>query len=258
MALSVLVVGTGRLAQALIHRLSSCEDISLSVAGRTEERKAFLSGRYGIPAYSVDYCLEANPDVILLAVRDDVVDPLASSLPKGNTVVLHHAGSLPLNAIGRHHAHAGVLYPLQTFALPESVRWDEIPLLVQFTSDKAAEALTFLSDRLGGPVRFTTDQERERLHLAAVWVNNFSRLMLAEAQALCNVWKIPFELLHPLISHTFSPHSLEHNQKELLTGPAVRGDEATIARHLALLKDYPEAAELYEFLTQRLRSVGKI
>lgn len=248
-------MGTGRLAQALIYRLSLSDDIRLVVAGRSAVKTQYLSTRYNIPVFSLEEVHHLRADIILLAVRDDVVETLAAHFQVPEAVVIHHAGSLPLAAVSRYHTHAGVLYPLQSFAVPESVIWEEVPLLTQSSTDVAAEVITFLAARLGGPVRITTDDERVRIHLCAVWVNNFTRVMLAEAQALCEAWKIPFELLHPLIKGTFSPLSLRFNQKKLITGPAVRGDEVTIGNHLELLKDNPEKLEMYKFISQRIRKL---
>lgn len=250
---SVLVVGTGRLAHALIHRLAQYTDVRLSVAGRSEDKRNLLSTRYGIGAYSLENYVEAHPDVFLLAVRDDVVESLAARLESRGAAVFHHAGSLPLEAVSRYHDHAGVLYPLQTFAMPESVCWEEIPLLTQATSEKATEILSFLTLKLGGPIRSTSDLERERLHLCAVWVNNFSRLMLAEAEALCKAWQLPFELLEPLMRSTLLSGSSVYSQEQLLTGPASRGDEKTIGKHLELLKPFPRQQFLYKILTEHIK-----
>jgi predicted short-subunit dehydrogenase-like oxidoreductase (DUF2520 family) len=255
---SVLVVGTGRLAHALIHRLVQDKDVRLSVAGRSEERRTLLSVRYGIDAYSFENYREAQPDVFLLAVRDDVVESVAARLDSRGAVVFHHAGSLPLKAVSRFHDHAGVMYPLQTFAMPESVCWEEIPLLTQVTSDKAAEALSFLASKLGGLVRPSSDLERERLHLCAVWVNNFSRLMLAEAEALCKAWQLPFELLEPLTRSTFLSPPLHHPQGQMITGPAARGDEGTISKQLELLTPFPHARHLYKTLTDHIKNLKKV
>lgn len=250
---SVLIIGTGRLAHALMHHLSGCNAVRLAVAGRSAERRAFLAERYGIQAFTLQNFHEANADVLLLAVRDDAVETLAAQLDARDVVVVHHAGSLSLEAVSRHHTHAGVLYPLQTFAVPEAVCWKEIPLLIQATTARAEEALSFLAQRLGGPVRLSSDQERERLHLCAVCVNNFSRLLLAEAQHLCETWHLPLEILEPLVKHTFTVHPFSSPQKPLITGPAARGDEKTIQRHLKLLEEHPEVADTYKFLTEKIR-----
>lgn len=95
------------------------------------------------------------------------------------------------------------------------------------------------------------------MHLCAVWANNFTRLMLAEAQRLCKKWNLRFELLQPLITTTTSPGHLQHPQRELLTGPAARGDRPTLEAHLQMLKDDPESHELYKLISDRIINILK-
>ncbi|MCX7650197.1 MAG: DUF2520 domain-containing protein [Flavobacteriales bacterium] len=252
---SLLIVGTGRLATALLHRLAGLEDWKVSLLGRNRERALSLGLEFKVPVYALEDPFLPFADGLLLAVKDDAVEDLAARFADRARVLIHLSGGLPLSSVGHHCAHAAVVYPLQTFARPREVSWQEIPLFLQATS---AEALTFAGEvarALGGPRYESSDLERQRLHLCAVWASNFSRLMLAEAWRLCQQWNLSFAHLLPLIQETFRGALTGDSLTDLITGPAARGDEATMQTHRQLLNSLPEQAELYSLLSKRIQAL---
>ncbi|MEK7257332.1 MAG: DUF2520 domain-containing protein, partial [Bacteroidota bacterium] len=92
------------------------------------------------------------------------------------------------------------------------------------------------------------DEQRAVAHLAAVFVNNFSNHLFAIGKEILAAKNLPFDLLLPLIRETVA--KLETSEPETMqTGPAIRGDEATIQRHLELLKSNATFREVYRMLT---------
>ncbi|MEP6794849.1 MAG: DUF2520 domain-containing protein, partial [Saprospiraceae bacterium] len=89
------------------------------------------------------------------------------------------------------------------------------------------------------------------LHVAAVFANNFSNHMLTLAESICKEHQLPFEILKPLILETFSKAILS-GPKESQTGPAVRGDDKTIEKHLHLLENHPELSDVYKIITNSI------
>ena len=95
---------------------------------------------------------------------------------------------------------------------------------------------------------YEADQhDRERLHVAGVFANNFTNLMYGIANDILRDTHIPFSALLPLIDetaakvHTLSPHDAQ-------TGPARRGDENVMQHHLSLLPS-AELREVYRLLS---------
>ena len=60
-------------------------------------------------------------------------------------------------------------------------------------------------------------------------------------------------LLAPILRETFSKMA-DMGPESAQTGPAIRNDQVTIQKHLALLKAYPEWEKLYTFVS---RDIGR-
>ena len=87
------------------------------------------------------------------------------------------------------------------------------------------------------------------LHMAAVFACNFPNCLYQAAAGLLAAEGLPFQMLRPLILETAQKVQQELPQA-MQTGPAIRGDESTMARHLQLLEGRPELAEVYLQLSQ--------
>jgi predicted short-subunit dehydrogenase-like oxidoreductase (DUF2520 family) len=101
-------------------------------------------------------------------------------------------------------------------------------------------------------VRLTSESDRKQLHLAAVFVNNFVNELYQIGAEILTEKRLPFELLLPLIQETAAKVQ-GHDPAEMQTGPALRGDRATIERHLDMLEEHPEWRELYGMMTGLIR-----
>jgi predicted short-subunit dehydrogenase-like oxidoreductase (DUF2520 family) len=89
------------------------------------------------------------------------------------------------------------------------------------------------------------DEQRAVLHVAAVFANNFTNHCFSIAEKILDNADLPFEMLHPLMEETLAKAIMDSPAK-MQTGPAVRGDEETINRHLLLLKKHPNWKTIYE------------
>ena len=65
-----------------------------------------------------------------------------------------------------------------------------------------------------------------------------------------------FELLLPLIDETAAKvHDLPPEQAQ--TGPAIRYDENIIGKHLQLLENQPEIAEIYRLISRSIHNSSR-
>lgn len=243
------IIGAGRVAQALMKAFSSQE--KLQVNGYfSRNPKSALSD---FPFFkSIQEMPEA--DVWMLCVPDDVIERLSEQIPKGRHVVIHTAGSQPIEKLGK-HAKRGVMYPLQSF--DSTTRLDEVPFFLEASDADTLQKLKDLTKMLSNSVHELDYKSRLNLHLAAVFVNNFSNAMMDIAHQLCERNKLDFNVLRPLIQQSFS-RLLTHEPKAVQTGPAIRGDVETIKKHLKLLKKLEteplsdEYAAVYRAVTRYL------
>ena len=100
-------------------------------------------------------------------------------------------------------------------------------------------------------------EQRANLHVAAVFANNFANRCFAIAEKILEEKDLPFELLHPLMEETLAK-ALQDSPARMQTGPAMRGDEDTLRRHLLLLADHPAWMEIYRELSENINPELKI
>lgn len=126
-----------------------------------------------------------------------------------------------------------------------------IPFLVDGNSPDVTEFIRVFALSLSPHVTITNDDERLKLHTAAVIVSNFTNHLYAIAEEFCESEKIDFGLLRPLIMETaqrlesISPSAVQ-------TGPAIRKDIHTLDKHLRLLSAYPKLRTTYLRLTDSI------
>ena len=91
--------------------------------------------------------------------------------------------------------------------------------------------------------------QRAAAHMAAAVADNFANHMFAEAQDLLEQRGLPKTLLRNLVLG-LTQGGLQGDSRERQTGPARRGDEATLERHRALLPD--DVKQLYDTVTAHI------
>ena len=200
----------------------------------------------------------AQAGVVILAVRDDAITPLAAILARSGAVraeqvVLHLSGSQGQEAhaplVGS-RAALGSFHPLQTISEPERaaerlqgawVAVEGMPRAVQ-TAEGLAQDLGMRPFRLPANAKAI-------YHAGAVFASNYFVVVEAVAQRLlrhaglsdADAW----HALRPLVEGTLE--NLEQQQPiAALTGPVTRGDETTVRRHLDALT--ADDAMLYRVL----------
>ena len=189
-----------------------------------------------------------------ITASDDAVAEIAAWLEPGS-IVLHASGNLE-HTVLRPHQPAGSLHPLQTFPGPEveTPPLRDVPAAVA-GDDLAIRAASAIAIDLG--LRpFPVPGDRRLYHAACVLAGNFTTVLMAEAAALlasAGVTGDPghIDLLLPLVEASLR-NARAHGPDSAITGPAVRGDDATIQAHLdALSSSRPDLLPLYRALTAR-------
>jgi predicted short-subunit dehydrogenase-like oxidoreductase (DUF2520 family) len=196
--------------------------------------------------------------VVILTVRDDAITPLATSLAKTGAiseqhVVLHLSGVQGQDALGPlvpSRAALGSFHPLQTIVEPELTpgrlkgAWAAVEGM-----PRATQAGEKIAQDLGMRPFHIPTKSKAIYHAGAVFASNYLVVVEAIAQRLlrhaglsdADAWAA----LRPLVEGTFENLS-RHEPREALTGPVIRGDTATIVRHLESLA--VDDAKLYRAL----------
>lgn len=178
-----------------------------------------------------------DAELVLLCVPDDTLADTARSLPVGRYVVAHVAGSRGLDELAP-HARVGSLHPLA--ALPSGELGSE--RLVGATYCVAGDALVVeVARSLRGRVRSVGDDARTLYHATATVAANHVVALLACVERLADENGLALDDFLPLVRQALD--DVERvGPARALTGPASRGDVATIDAHLAALPEGERAA----------------
>lgn len=194
--------------------------------------------------------------LVLIGAVDHAIAPLAHEVAAGvsaGAVVVHFAGSLgtqPLEAAARSGARAAALHPVQ--ALPDVAtaldRLSGSAWGVTADDDVATWSERFVEDEMGGQVVHVDEGDRPLWHAAAVSTSNGIAAVTSTGMAILSGLGIaaPADVLGPLAAGTVANVVARGGSGDAFTGPVVRGDAATIARHLdGLRARAPELLDEY-------------
>ena len=112
---SVVIIGSGNLAEALARAISSVSEVRLAgIVARNEERGREVASLASSEWYSAVDQAPAS-DLYLISVSDHSVEEVASSLRiPASAIIAHTAGCVSIDALYAHPNRA-VFYPLQTY-----------------------------------------------------------------------------------------------------------------------------------------------
>jgi len=245
--ISVIIIGFGNVAQHLANAFFKADTVIVKqIYSRTLPKTKHFKN---IPLTNNFSTLE-DAMVYIIAVSDDAIPEVSSYLKNKKALVVHTSGSVSLNSL-KNKGSKGVFYPLQSFSKDKIINFDEIPFCLEAQKNTDLIILENLASSISKKIYRIDSKQRQQLHVAAVFVNNFVNHMYTIGHDVCRDYDVPFEILHPLIKETVT--KIEHlSPKEAQTGPAIRNDKKTIKNHLQLLND--EQQKIYNLLTKSIQN----
>lgn len=249
--MNITIIGAGNVATVLGHKILSAGHRILQVYSRHAEHAARLAGQLQADPISSPGQIDQRTDIILIAVSDNAYALVVQQLPFTNALIVHTAGSVPMNILKPANPRYGVLYPLQSLR-PESAIPTDFPILIDGVNPEVLNEVKNFADGLSKTVLRADDKLRLKYHLAAIFANNFTNHLLALTDAWCQSEGLSFQLLQPLILETAARLSYAAPE-QLQTGPAVRNDTQTLKKHRRLLKSYPRMLRFYNRFTRSIK-----
>ena len=250
------IIGSGNVAQHLIVALQKTihKGAEIEITTVFSRKKTPISNLLdtSIICYEWDKLKEA--DIYLIAVSDNAIADVSDKIPFINKLVVHTSGALSLNAINAKN-RKGVFYPLQTFTKNVAVHFKSIPICIESETIADLKLLKEVANSISDSVYEINSGQRKALHVAAVFVNNFTNNLYKIGNDICTENNIPFEILLPLIKET-AEKITRLSPLEAQTGPAIRNDEKTINSHLEFLTNENQK-NIYKILTQSIQHNGK-
>lgn len=246
-------VGAGNLACNLAPALENAGHVINTISSLHIESAENLAGSlYNTKAIDDNEFSAEDTEIILIAAKDDLLKDIVSDISApANCKLVHCSGFAHIDVLQEFKGSTGVFYPLQSFSKGRRADFKEIPICIESFDEDFTDELTILAKSISSNVSFVNSAKRKNLHLAAVFANNFVNYMLNVSDNILVNSNFSLNLLQALVAETIKK-AFEMGPDEAQTGPAKRGDMDTIQEHLALLKDEPELAELYELISRQI------
>jgi predicted short-subunit dehydrogenase-like oxidoreductase (DUF2520 family) len=249
--MNIVLIGTGNTATVLGRKFKEAGHTIAQIYGRDASAASELA--YILDSESTNYWSVVNKeaDIYILAVADIAIDELLREVNLPQKTVVHTAASVSKKILEKASGHYGVFYPLQSLKKEQAVL-PEIPIIIDASDEATLALLEELGDSISTRVVEVNDDQRAKLHLAAVVCNNFVNHLYSLIQEYCIKESLDFNLLLPLIRETSS--RLENMDPSLAqTGPALRNDTVTIEKHTDLLRQHPQLKNLYLLFTKSIQ-----
>ncbi len=258
MVQKVCFIGAGKLATQLSKAMRIEGYDIVQIYSRTEDSAKSLAKALQC-AYTTNVgMLTIEADLYVCALKDSVITEVLNKtkgFSKGK-ILVHTAGSMPLDILARYAENYGVLYPMQTFSKKKEVNFSKVPFLIEGSNSQVVENLSNIAEKFNSKSYIVSSEDRKKIHLAAVFVSNFANHVYALGSDLVQSVNVPFEVLLPLIDETAEKvHYM--SPKEAQSGPAVRNDRNVIEMHLSMLKENENLMKIYRMMSESIYEMTK-
>ena len=162
-------------------------------------------------------------DLCVVAVPDRAIRSVAAKIAPGDAVVMHISGATPVSALSPHRAAA--LHPLLSLADPDAGATALTTCYFACGGDPLAQEI---AEELSGKWFRVDDDDRALYHAAAAIGSNHLVALLGQVERVADEIGVPLEAFMALVQSSVD-NVARLGPKEALTGPAARGDDATVS-----------------------------
>jgi predicted short-subunit dehydrogenase-like oxidoreductase (DUF2520 family) len=252
----IVLVGSGNVATHLGKALYQAGVNIVGVYSKTYSHACELASF--LKAYPTDR-IEELPDaeIFLFAVSDNALSNVIQQVAQrfSHRTFIHTAGSISLNVFAGCALNAAVMYPMQTFTKSLTVDFKGLPIYIEATNEATYSLVEQLALSLDADVKKLTSDERQWLHLAAVFACNFANHCYTLAAEVMQHVNLPFSDLIPLIETTtkklYTTHPILGQ-----TGPALRHDTVVMDKQIKLLADDELKQKIYSLMSRSIYEKG--
>ena len=249
---SIVILGAGNVAFHLTRALIENTLNVRQIFNRTLEHAKEI-GEANRISYTDKISEIEKADLYIIACADSGIEEFSHYIPYDDVLVVHTSGSSPMSVLKGDY-RKGVLYPLQTFSKDRVMRYDNIPFFIEAENPDDLKKLSDVANRVSNEVHELEFAARMQVHMTGVWANNFVNHLYYIAGNICEQNNVPFDVLVPIIQETANK-VIEMSPKDAQTGPAKRGDQVIIDRHLDALQDDSRLLQIYQILTDSIKRV---
>lgn len=259
---TISIVGPGNLGTALALKLSAAgygvKSLAVRPSGKSNRRAKALARRIGANLVQIG-AEPLNGDIVWITVPDDAISGVARALAqsgdwKGKTV-FHSSGALtsdelaPLREKG---ARVASVHPMMTFVHGAVPQMADVAFSLE--GDAAAvRAAKSMVTTLGGKPFVIPKQNKVLYHVFGSFASPLVIALMATMEQVAQAAGLRKReikgVMAPLLQQTLRNY-LENDASAAFSGPLVRGDVATVRKHLAELSPLPAVREVYVALAR--------
>lgn len=259
---SIALIGAGNLASALGPALRQAgfrvEEVIARDKPDSRRRARLLARRLEAGAATLETA-RWQAAAVWICVPDDAIAACAQRMaglrPWRGKIVLHASGALAsdvLAPVRRKGAAVGSLHPMMTFVRGSAPSLRGVSFAVE--GDPAAVALgRRLARALGGEVFSIARRDKALYHAWGAFASPLLVATLAQAEEIAHHAGISRrrarQAMAPIVRRTLENY-LRVGGAAAFSGPLMRGDVRTIARHWRALERVPGAREVYAALVR--------
>lgn len=259
---TIAIVGAGSLGSALAISLLTAGYEVAQIVSRdrvsSRRRAQQLARRVGAHA-TVFASFDPKVDLAWLCVPDrEIVNCARSLASRGQwtgRIALHSSGvltSAELAALRARGAAIASLHPMMTFVPGEPPALAGVPFAVEGDAIAVRTARQIVRD-LGGNAFNISPTRKAAYHAWGSFVSPLLISTLVTAEQVADRAGIPRmaarKMMWPILHQSLANYA-KHGPAGAFSGPIIRGDAATLEKHLKILRALPEAKAVYLALSR--------
>jgi predicted short-subunit dehydrogenase-like oxidoreductase (DUF2520 family) len=259
---TIAIAGAGSLGKALATSLSAAgyriREIFSRPAKGSRQRARALARKLRASALVIgkDPC---HADILWLCVPDREIRNCAELFARvdgwAKRVVLHSSGALTsdeLSALRKCGASVASVHPLMTFVPGEIPSLARVPFAIE--GDRmATKSARQIARRLGGEPFLIGKRDKGAYHAWGAFASPLLTALLVTTEQVAGAARIPRastrRMMLPILRQTLANYA-KHGPAKGFSGPLIRGDAATVAKHLGVLRCIPLARDVYRALAR--------
>lgn len=196
----------------------------------------------------------SDGSIIFLTVTDSLIESYVCKLLDKNKqiTIVYCSGSIDI--VSQYPQNVICWYPLYSFTKEMPVDWDKVPVFTEIRNNQFIEIINQFNKKLNIKSVEITAEARKKLHVSAVFINNFTTACAVAANTVLDDPTL-FSYLIPILNQTVEKIT-NFNGDELVsiqTGPAKRRDHLVILEHLELLKSLVPEHQLYDSVSKYIQ-----
>jgi predicted short-subunit dehydrogenase-like oxidoreductase (DUF2520 family) len=250
--MKIAFIGSGNMATFLATNFYLSGHEIIQIVSKNLDHAKELAEK--VQAHTADslHELTQSADVYFLAMNDNSIQDFGKHQTLTEKIVIHTAGSISLQELNEVSANLGCIWCLYSIQKDNLPKEKDIPVFINSSNETTKNIVYELASSISSSIHEMNDEQKLKLHLAAVWVNNYTNHLATIAESLLKEEGIPFHHLLPILEQTIvkiKTSSPSQNQ----TGPAVRKDTAILAKHAGLLNHHELWKRIYELMAESIQ-----